>query len=526
MIKKLLIGITATILLYSCANIVPPSGGPRDLLPPQLDEERSIPNTQNNTNYNKDFVELVFDENITVKNPSGQISTTPLLDTKEFKVTTSKNVLRLNFNQDLDPNTTYIINFGKSITDVTEGNIVENIQVAFSTGSFMDSLTISGSINQLKNNLPLGNAYVYLYDVKDTIKALEGKPKYYTKTSNTGNFHFKYLKEGTYDLVALNEKYQNYIYERGKEQIAFITKPIQLSKDSTGIQLVSIIETDTSFRIISRNPRDNYYQIKLNKGFKVDNTEYPKEVHRVYNSDRNIIQLFHTKEDSVTIQLSLLDSTNRKIDSTFNIKTSPKSTEKLITSVKPERINDSLFLSLNFSEPINFVDTSLFSFYIQKDSILLKNRGLITHLESNNTKFLIYHPNFKRDTLRIDLNDSSCVSIMNTYSKSKTTHYKPYNSEDYGLINGSISNSYENYIIQLIDNKGLIYKTSKEKGEYTFTSVLPGSYTIRILIDENNDGKFEQGSYEKRITPELIYFYENPLNIKANWDFLDTNISF
>lgn len=145
---------------------------------------------------------------------------------------------------------------------------------------------------------------------------------------------------------------------------------------------------------------------------------------------------------------------------------------------------------------------------------------------NNNTEILLYNTNNRLDTLRISIADSSLQSITGTYNKSVETIYKPQNNEDYGIIKGSISTSYNKYLIQLIDNKGVITHTTSSKNEYTFKNVVPGGYSIRVLIDENNDGMFESGSYINRTLPELIYFFNKPLRIKANWEFLDTNISF
>lgn len=145
---------------------------------------------------------------------------------------------------------------------------------------------------------------------------------------------------------------------------------------------------------------------------------------------------------------------------------------------------------------------------------------------NNNTEILLYNTNNRLDTLRISIADSSLQSITGTYNKSVETIYKPQNNEDYGIIKGSISTSYNKYLIQLIDNKGVITHTTSSKNEYTFKNVVPGGYSIRVLIDENNDGVFESGSYINRTLPELIYFFNKPLRIKANWEFLDTNISF
>lgn len=525
--KKFLITITSILLFSNCANIVPPSGGPRDLEAPIYAAAYSTPNEETNTNYTKDYIELTFNEKVAVKNPSGEIITTPLLDIKKFKVTADKNKVKLEFKQELDTNTTYIINFGKCITDITEGTVAENIQVAFSTGPLMDSLVIRGTVKSHTTNTPLANTYVYLYDVNDTIKPLDGKPKYFTKTNSLGAFNFKHLKVGEYELITLNEKFQNFKYERGKEQIGFLAESILLNQNKIDVSIFSIVEPDTLFKINSISPRENYYQVKLSKGFDIDNSNYPETVQHTYNEAKNIIQLFSQQIDSSIINLKLTDSLGTTIDSTFKVLPKNEPTEKkLIKSINTKRINDTLFTAIQLLEPLLTLDTSLIEISRVKDSTVTTKEGLRINKVNNNTEILLYNTNNRLDTLRISIADSSLQSITGTYNKSVETIYKPQNNEDYGIIKGSISTSYNKYLIQLIDNKGVITHTTSSKNEYTFKNVVPGGYSIRVLIDENNDGMFESGSYINRTLPELIYFFNKPLRIKANWEFLDTNISF
>ena len=525
--KKILITIAGILLLNSCANIVPPTGGERDLIPPIVDNTKSIPNKTNNINYKENFVELSFNEKVGVKNEQVEITTTPLLDSKKFKVNASKNKVRLDFNQPLDSNTTYIVNFGKSIIDLTESNVAENIQLAFSTGSFIDSLELSGKVVDHLTNQPIANSYVYLYDVADTIKPLEGKPKYYTKTNALGSYNFNHLKEGSYEVIALVEKFQNYTYERNKEQIGFLNTPLLLDTIVNNTTLYCIKEADTVFKINSISPRENYLQIKLNKGFEKDLSKYPSEIKRIYNEEMNTIQLFGSAIDSSIINLSLIDSSGIKLDSIFKVKIEKKqSSQTLVKSIKNNFATDSSFIVLNSLEPLKTIRLDSIIIKRLSDSTIVSKEQLKLKKEANDTRLRFYHPKFKSDTLIVEFRDSCFESVTGTFSKMVQHISKPVLAEDFGIIKGSISTSYKKYLIQLIDNKGVIVKETNSKLEYTFNLVEPGNYTIRVLIDENNDNTFGKGDFNNRITPELIYFYEKPLTIKANWEFFDTNLSF
>ena len=517
------------ILFFSrCANIVPPTGGPVDNTPPVLNEEASIPNASNLTNYNKDYIEISFDERVQVVNYQNEIYTTPSLDIDKIKVVTSKNSVRLNFNQELEENTTYTINFGKSIKDITEGNVVENVVVAFSTGNKIDSLSISGKVVDHLTNQPVSKALVGLYAQTDTAELFSNKPKYYTQTDESGSFKLNYLKAGEYELISITDKNQNFKYDLNKEKIGFLSSIIQLDSAINNVQLRMILEPDTLFKIVTISPRDNYYQVKTNKGIYQDKTNYPESYIKVKAED-NFIQLFDSSSvvDSTTVQFVLVDSLNTQIDSTIAIKVNRdnKPSGALKKQFYFDRLQDTTFFVMEFIEPIK---TMLDSTQILKlrDSVYLDKEQIQYNWSNGKTRLQIYHPSFKKDTVELQFTENQFTSISGLTSKQDKVTYLPYLADNYGLIKGKLDTKKNNYELQLIDNQYIIKKSIKNTPIYTFKGISPGKYTMRILIDDNQDGKIEKGNFKTRTVPESIYFNQEVLDVKANWEFADINITF
>ncbi|MDB4835193.1 Ig-like domain-containing protein, partial [Cyclobacteriaceae bacterium] len=207
--------------LQACANIIAPSGGPIDEAPPQKIDSLSYPNPNNNTNRNGKNIVMIFDETTEVQSLKSQLTSTPHIDNKAITYSTKKVKLKntqgktykgtqvnISLNQELDTNTTYVLNFGNAFKDINEGKIASNISIAFSTGPVIDSLSISGKVIDNFSNKPVEEVFVGLY-LKDSSDAQKHLPKYFTSTNKEGAFTLNYLKYGKYRLVAFKDLNRN-----------------------------------------------------------------------------------------------------------------------------------------------------------------------------------------------------------------------------------------------------------------------------------------------------------------------------
>jgi hypothetical protein len=194
LIKQIAILVSITILLYRCASVSPPTGGTKDEVAPSIIS--TIP-AQKSTNYNGKVVEMIFNEMISVENIKQELLITPRIEGNyEFEV--KKNRLSLTFKENFQPNTTYTLNFRKSIKDITEKNIAENEKVVFSTGPTIDSLYINGTVTDLLTNKPVENALVMLYLADDTSTVVKHPPYYFTKADKQGRYLLENIREGIF----------------------------------------------------------------------------------------------------------------------------------------------------------------------------------------------------------------------------------------------------------------------------------------------------------------------------------------
>jgi len=192
-----------------CANMIPPEGGPRDTIAPVF--VTAIPR-DSTVNFKGDRIVLDFDEELDdPREPRNNIIFTPSFEIDPI-VTTKGKAVTVNFKDaKLESNTTYVINFGNAIVDLTEGNAAKNFVYTFSTGPYLDSLEISGKVVLAENGGIDTTMNVVLYkDFKDSA-IIERNPLYVARLDRSGNFRFHNLPKDTFAIYAFGQgrRYQH-----------------------------------------------------------------------------------------------------------------------------------------------------------------------------------------------------------------------------------------------------------------------------------------------------------------------------
>ncbi|MDB5154983.1 MAG: hypothetical protein JWR54_3734, partial [Mucilaginibacter sp.] len=177
LLQKLLLFVI-TLALFSCASQQKPQGGPRDRTPPKL-LKATPPNMTRN--FSAKQIRIDFDEYFTLKNPFQEINISPSMEKlPTYKV--SKKSIVIDFKDSLQKNTTYVINFGKAIADLNEGNVLPNFTYVFSTGPHIDSLSVSGNVQNLLTKEKEKDVTVMLFPVKQDTLFGKKKPTIFAST--------------------------------------------------------------------------------------------------------------------------------------------------------------------------------------------------------------------------------------------------------------------------------------------------------------------------------------------------------
>ncbi|MEP6950679.1 MAG: Ig-like domain-containing protein, partial [Ginsengibacter sp.] len=206
-----------SILGSGCAQIVAPTGGPRDSIPPVL-VNATPPN--GTVNFKGNRITLTYDEYVQLDTKLQQtllVAPTPKINpniTFKFKTITIK------IRDTLQPNTTYRIDLGNSVEDFTEGNPVKNFSYIFSTGPYIDSLEFSGNVELAQTGKIDTTLLVFLYNNLDDSAVLKQKPRYVTRVNTKGDFKFHNLPGGTYHVFSLQDESGQKVYNNKDELFA------------------------------------------------------------------------------------------------------------------------------------------------------------------------------------------------------------------------------------------------------------------------------------------------------------------
>ncbi len=216
-----LLTVAVGLLLVACASIGSPEGGPRDYTPPRMVKSSPEPGT---VNFKGDKVEITFDEIINLKDQQKKVVVSPAPKTQPLIRTVGKKVT-IEFRDELQENTTYVIDFSNAIEDNNEGNQLDGYTFAFSTGDVIDTLAVSGIVLRANDLEPMQHVIVGLHSNLDDTAFTRLPLERITRTNDRGQFTVRNLKPGQYHVFALNDVDGDYHMAR-TEDIAFLDQII------------------------------------------------------------------------------------------------------------------------------------------------------------------------------------------------------------------------------------------------------------------------------------------------------------
>lgn len=511
--------VLAISLIYSCANQIPLTGGPKDETPPYLDTSLSTPNYQ--IFFEKQTIELYFDEFINLKDPIKQVIVTPPLDYfPSVKAKLKKVSFEFGEEEILKEDVTYVINFGESLTDFSEGNKLENFTMVLSTGSYIDSLSIRGSVLDAKTQEPAEEYLVMLYEsLYDSIVYKE-KPFYFASTDKSGTFQINNLRADTFKLFVLNDQNLNYTYDKG-EEIGFIDEYIYLN-DTADIEIdIESFKENSLPRYLGYDPiNKGLVEIEFDQIPNLDSIEIiGTKNYQLIESALTKLDLYYAPTDLGKVELAYGGDTL-----SFRINTrslDDLDTTFVITPKYPTAdvgIHPDQQLSLKSNYPIDTFD-------IGQITLLdtARNQKLIPliTLDEKDPQLLYISGNWKSGAdIMITLLPGAVKDIWAHTNDSTSFSINIASKEDYGSINLRFDNipidtSYHVKLLYAeteIDNINVELDTS-----YTFDPLEPGSYNIEIFEDLNNNGRWDPGNYLQRRQSERIFKTISLDNVKGNW---------
>jgi hypothetical protein len=453
-IIRVLLAIYILQSLASCANIVPPSGGPRDSIPPYRiyakpkDSAINIQPKEILIGFNEYITLSSLQENLIV-NPS--IKNNPLIESK-------LNGVRIRLNDSLAANTTYRIQFGTAIRDVNEGNIAQDFSYVFSTGDQIDSGRLQGTVKIAETGKIDSTLIVVLQPWNNDSAIFKNKPLYYTKISSKGKFSFDFLPFTKFNIFVVPNDY-NKKYDDSTKLFAFTDSAVTVTRSQDSIRLFAF----QSYQKIEKKKTTNNKQLKKNTA----------SLKYLRNFDVREVDQLHPLQLTFEVPIHLNDSFPIVLADTFN---------KAVTNFK----------------------TSIDSAY--------PNIVLIEYLWPPSTPFhLIIPQNSLKDSLNNILIKSDTISFIT----------KPNSAYGSCLIRVNGYEQFNNPILLLTQDDKIKFQFKVNQNLLNIPQLPPGDFQLKILEDENNNGKWDTGKYgfgQLKKQPEKVWFLPNKLYIRADWE--------
>ncbi|MEO5905438.1 MAG: Ig-like domain-containing protein [Saprospiraceae bacterium] len=513
--------ISVLACLLACASPKSPTGGPEDITPPRIIDEESTPNRQ--TNFTDNKITITFDEWVSLKDVNSQLVVSPLMpDEPEIKQKGKSVIIELP--DSLLENTTYTLNFGDAITDLNEGNVLDNFVFVFSTGPVLDSIQLSGSVIDAVTLKPAKDVWVMLYPVDEDSVVYLRKPEYLAKTNDAGKWSMSYLRADDFQVIALKDENLNFLYDQDAEYLGWREAPINTG-DITG-------ELDPIFVF----PRENKHAIReaihAAPGwikFVMIGTKprpiplfTPELRNYVTGIDGDTLHVWYQSGENFA-GYAILGEDSTRIRAT----TSPSLQDKdLIVLQTSGRIKTDQAARFKSNVPMASVDTSFIK--VRHDSF-----GIIPFMleidSTDNRNFTIKAPWRSTTRYHVVFEPRALIDYWGRVHDTIKHSIVIKDIQQYGDLTMMIDSldSTQQYLVRLREGEQII-KTfvvkDQEQAKIVEKGLSPASYIIEIIEDRNQNGQWDTGDYTLRRQPEKKKIF-TPENLRAGWE-LDVKMSW
>lgn len=440
-----------------CANIIPPTGGPKDTLAPVL---LAAAPRDSALRFTGKKIVLNFDEYVQLENAQENIIVSPvpvinpLFESKLRTVT-------ITIRDTLQPNTTYSINFGNAIKDINEGNAYKQFTYLFSTGTYLDDRTLSGTVTIAETGKTDSTLIAMLYQDGDDSAVVKKRPRYVTRLDNKGSFTFRNLPSGTFYLYAVKDEGGTRRYTDASQLFAFAGKPLTLAADNEPVQLYAYVaKAEEQKKGTTPSPAASSKEKK--------------------NEDKRL-------RYQTNLEAGLQD------------------------------ILDTL--RIQFASPLKTFDSSQLVFTDEKFQRLGNYTLVPDSLYQQFTFLYTWKPGTAYNLiLNKELAEDSAGRKL---AKIDTIDFKTKKLEDYGTLRLRFPalDLSQHPVLLLVQNEKIVYTHVFTNKDFNTKIFRPGDYELRILYDENGNARWDTGDFfGKHKQPEKVQSIDKKLTVKANWD--------
>lgn len=443
-----------------CANIIPPSGGPRDTIPPRL--VMAVPK-DSILQFNANKILLTFDEYVDVKDVQKNLIVSPSPKSTPIIKNHLKNIT-IQLKDTLHPNTTYSINFGNAIRDVNEGNILKSFIYVFSTGNQLDTFSFRGKVVLAETGKTDSTLIVVLHENLNDTAIIKDVPEYYARVNGKGNFVFRFLPAKTFAAYVLPDDYSKR-YDDSTKMFAFL---------------------DSGITIGPHTPMVAFYAFEAaKKKEKAAKTTAPSAAKLIKNKERN--------EEQKRLRFSLN-----------------------LDNGKQDLLNPAL--QIKFSTPLDTLNIAGIELL---DTLFKPIKTYIVQLDTTKTICSITYPWREAEHFILILQKDVATDTNHIQlARADTIRFATKNESDYGSLRIRFNHLdlARHPVVQLLQNNTIVESIPITSNEIYRKLYRPGDYDLRILYDTNQNGVWNAGNFKKHLQPEIVQDLDKKIVLKNNWD--------
>lgn len=520
--------VSVSLLATSCAKRGSITGGPKDTIPPVL--VSSSPRNMA-TSFDGEVIRIDFDEYIKIKDVNKQLIISPPMETRPLitPMGSASKYIEIKIKDTLAPDTTYSFNFGQSITDNNEGNPYSQFKFVFSTGTYIDSLMLNGRIKDALSREADNFVTVMLYEDNETYNdstVFNERPRYVTNTLDTMEYYsLQNLKAGRYRLFAIKDENNNFKYDPKSDKIAFLKDAITVPNDT--IYQLELFKEEVAFK--NKRPKQENsnrlivgyegYADAENIAVKVTNPITNEAIKSVTTTvkDKDSVQVWLPRKlelDSLSVNVAYKDSVK---DYTIRFKEMKAADSLSIAAEQKGGLHFREKFTLNTTTPIVKIDSTKISL-IRKDST---NVPFSTKYDAFKQKVVFDFEKEEEQKYTFTLLPGALEDFYEKQNDTLTYKLSTRSLNDYGNLRVQLENVNRFPVILQVLNAQEDVKAeyySEEETYITFESLLPDSYILRVIYDDNTNKEWDTGDVLEKRQPEEVIYFPKTIDVRALWD--------
>jgi|688.fasta_scaffold04735_20 hypothetical protein len=526
--------------LFSCAQVVPPGGGPRDL---QAPEAQKFSPSNAGTNFNQQEFSIYFNEYFNIKDQAGQWIISPPLRNSPDAVIKGKK-LTVKFKDTLSPNATYSFQFGNSIVDLHEGNPNPGLKYIFSTGPALDSLVLQGRCINTFTKAPEKGLSVWLYHREKALRdsfLFKEAPDYVAIAKEDGSFLINYLPQKEFFALAIRDVNKNFRFDPPEELVGFLPYFVFPEKNEK-LLLECFEEEKPQFVKKVTTPEPGKVVINFNRPAKKLSYSWLKPsasstIFMEHNNGKDTLTLLFHQTGVDTLKLILRDEGMKEdtvevavYDEDYFNQNQTASKKRLVLANKPKVNvafqNGSLppdrALTLEWARPVKSWNKDSLQILLRKKPV-----SFTLQQDSASTRKVVIKHDWIEDSVYTLLGFPGLVSdYYNKKADSLKVSFRIKPESETGNLMleiplpDSSAAADAAYLVDLLNEKGAVVQhwQTKLPIKHSFELLEPGTYSLRTIEDTNQNGTWDPGKMQEKKSPEKVWLSSKGLLVKASWD--------